>query len=119
MAIDQPKVIDFLVHDKDKQRAALIISDHLDWEGDGREHLELLQDKLNHYIWFVESGKMVETMPELAGLPLSIIVWGKYPLSGGAKKYYELAKRRAIELGFALEFDLNGKSLADSNPPEE
>ena len=114
MSIDQPNVIDFLVHSKEAHRTALIISDHLDWEGDEREHLKFLQDKLNHYIWFFESGKMVEMMPELAGLPLSIVVFAKYPLSGAAKRYYALAKRRAIELGFTLEFDLKGESFASS-----
>jgi hypothetical protein len=112
MSIDQRNVIDFLVHDKkDHHGAILVISDHLDWDQDVGAHLELLQDKLNHYIWFIESGKMVETMPDLKGLPVSIIVRGKYPLSGGARKYYELASQRAIELGFSLEFDLNGKSF--------
>ncbi|HEY2873963.1 MAG TPA: DUF6572 domain-containing protein [Reyranella sp.] len=119
MSIDQSNVIDFLVHDTERHHAVLIISDHLPWARGEGEHLKLLQDKLNHYIWFFESGKMVETMPELAELPLSIVVWAKYPLSDGAKRYYELAKRRALDLGFALEFDLKGKSFTDSSESGE
>jgi hypothetical protein len=109
MSIDQPKVIDFIVHDTKNRRAVLIISDQLDWEHDERRHLRLLQDKLNHYIWFMESGKLVETMPDLKGLDVVIFVWGKQSLSKKAEKYYQLARQRATELGFALEFGLDGK----------
>jgi hypothetical protein len=114
MSIEQPTVIDFLVHDRDKRRAALIVSDHLDWNKDEGRHLALLQDKLNHYIWFIENGKVVETMPDLAGLPVFIVVLGKYPLSDKARRYYALAERRAIELGFSLEFELFGET--STNP---
>ena len=54
MSIDQPAVIDFLWKDGPNNRAVLTISDHLDWEEEG-EHLLLLQDKLNHYLEFIES----------------------------------------------------------------
>jgi hypothetical protein len=111
MSIDQTNAIDFLVNDKNTHRAVLLVSDHLDWEQDEDEHLRLLQDKLNHYIWFIESGKMVEMEPDLRGLPVAIVVWGKYALSDNAKKCYEFAKQRIAELGFSLEFDLGGKAF--------
>lgn len=109
MSIEQSNAIDFLAHDKKRQRAVMFISDHLDWEQDEGGHLELLQDKLNHYIWAIEDGKIIEAMPELKGLPVSIIVWGSHPLSEDAERFYDLAKERASELGFSLEFDLDGK----------
>ena len=74
MSIEQANAIDFLIHDKKQRRAVMFISDHLGWEHDEEGHLELLQDKLNHYIWAIEHGKIVEAMPELEGLPVSIIV---------------------------------------------
>lgn len=111
MSIEQTNVIDFLVNDRRKRRAVLMVSDHLDWDHDEARHLSLLQDKFNHYIYFIESGKMVETEPDLEGLPVTIIVWGKYPLSERALEFYKLARERSIELGFSLEFDLGGKSF--------
>ena len=78
MLIEQADAIDFLAHDKRGRRAVLFISDHLDWEQDEDTHLELLQDKLNHYIWAIQHGKIVEEMPDLKGLPVSIIVWGSH-----------------------------------------
>jgi hypothetical protein len=111
MSIDHANVIDFLVNDKRTNRAILAISDHLDWKHDEKEHVRLLQDKLNHYIWFIESGKLVETMPELQGLPIVILVWAKYRLSAYANQFYAFAKVRVSELGVSLEFDLKGKAF--------
>ncbi len=34
----------------------LLLFDHLDWE-DGDEHLQLLQNKLNHYLLFIQKGQ--------------------------------------------------------------
>jgi hypothetical protein len=111
MSIEQANTIDFLIHDKKGRRAVMFISDHLGWEQDEDGHLELLQDKLNHYIWAIEHGKIVEAMPELKGLPVSVVVWGDHPLSNDAQRFYDLAKARASELGFTLDFDLDGKSF--------
>ena len=111
MSIEQANTIDFLIHDKKRRRAVMLISDHLDWEQDEEGHLALLQDKLNHYIWAIDNGKIVEAMPELKGLPVTIIVWGNHPLSEDAKRVYDLAQARASELGFSLDFDLDGMSF--------
>ena len=113
MSIDQPTVIDFLWKDGQNNRAVLTISDHLDWEEEG-EHLLLLQDKLNHYLEFIESGQLVEAKPEFKGLPVLIHVAAQYPLSDQATKFYEMVKERISQMGFSLEFDLGAKLLDDS-----
>jgi len=110
MSVDQPAVIDFLWKDGKNNRAVLTISDHLDWEEEG-EHLLLLQDKLNHYLEFIESGQLVEAKPEFKGLPVLIHVAAQHPLSEQAGKFYAMVKERVGEMGLALEFDLDGKLL--------
>lgn len=40
----------------DKKTLVLLITDHLDWENE-HNHLMLLQDKINSYIAFIESGQ--------------------------------------------------------------
>jgi len=57
MSIDEVNKIDMIITDKKKTRVGLVISDHLDWEEGEGEHLVLLQDKLNAYVHFIESGK--------------------------------------------------------------
>lgn len=107
MSIDQPDKIDFLVTDKEKTFVLLIISDHLDGEEfDEGHHLELLQDKINAYLRFIESGQLIEAEPEANGLPIVIRVEAKYPLSREAEKFYRLAGPVVAEAGAALEFNV-------------
>ncbi|MBN9086278.1 MAG: hypothetical protein J0J01_05180 [Reyranella sp.] len=113
MSVDQPAVIDFLWKDQKNNRAVLTISDHLDWEDEG-EHLLLLQDKLNHYLEFIESGQLAEAKPELRGLPVLIHVAAQHPLSEQAARFYDMVKERAAEMGFSLMFDLGGKLIEDA-----
>ena len=47
-------------------KVVLTISDHLDWT-DAETHTLALQEKLNTYLAFVESGEIVESYPDAAG----------------------------------------------------
>jgi hypothetical protein len=73
--------------------------------------LLLLQDKLNYYFEFIESGQLAAAKPEFRSLPVFIHVAAQYPLSEQAAKFYELAKERATDFGCSLEFDLGAKLL--------
>ena len=104
MAIDDLDKIDLLVTDKEKSFVRLIIADHLDWEEfDEGHHLELLQDKINAYLHFVEGGQLVQTRPDLKGVPVVIRVDAKYPPSKEASKFYRLAGPIVAEAGASLE----------------
>ena len=69
MSVDQTNKIDFVSVAKDNSHVLLSITDHLDWETEEGEHLLLLQEKLNTYLHFIESGKLVETFPQADDLP--------------------------------------------------
>jgi hypothetical protein len=103
MSIVEGNKIDMVVTDKEKTRVALVIADHLDWEEDESEHLVLLQDKINAYLHFIESGQLKQNRPDLAGLPVSIQVSAKYPLSEEATKFYRLIGKIVAEVGTSLE----------------
>lgn len=104
MAIDDLDKIDLLVTDKEKNFVRLIIADHLDWEEfDEGDHLELLQDKINAYLHFVEDGQLIRTRPDLEGVPVVIRVDAKYPPSKEASKFYRLAGPLVAEAGVSLE----------------
>jgi hypothetical protein len=106
MSIDQTDKIDFLVRDRGKRRAVLVISDHLPWDEDEGEHLLLLQEKLNAYLAFIEGGQILREKPDVRGLPVVIQVKAKYPLSKQATKFYQLAEKTISQAGFSLEFEL-------------
>lgn len=57
--------IDAIAEDKD-QNVVLLLADHLDWERE-YEHLKILQNKVNAYIQFVESGQIWEIRPKCKG----------------------------------------------------
>ena len=85
MSVDEPDKIDFLVTDSEKTHVLLIIADHLDWkEFDEGFHFQLLQDKINAYLHFVEDGELVKVRPDLKGRPVTIQVDAKYPPSNKA-----------------------------------
>ena len=106
MSIDETDKIDLMFTDKENTRVDLVISDHLDWEEEEGEHLLLLQDKINAYLHFIESGQLAQERPDLAGLPVLIRVSGKYPPSEEATKFYRLAGRVVAEAGSSLELVL-------------
>ena len=106
MSIEQTNVVDFVGIEYATGRATLTISDHLDWNENEGEHLLMLQEKLNAYLSFIESGEMEERVPVTRGRPVAIQIYAKYPLSPEATKFFGLAKDTIEKAGFALEFQI-------------
>jgi hypothetical protein len=57
----------------------LVITDHLVW-GDKGDNLQLLQDKLNTYVAFIENGEIYTEVPRALGKHPIIRVHGLYEL---------------------------------------
>ena len=76
MAVDDQDVIDIVGIDG-SDRVVLTISDHLDWL-DPAAHIVLLQEKINLYLAFVESGEMVDAYPNSEGRSVAIRIVFKY-----------------------------------------
>jgi hypothetical protein len=106
MTVEQPKVIDFVSTSKERTRVYLTISDHLDWSEDDEEHhLLSLQEKIQNYLHFVESGQLAKYRSEFKGLPVTIRVKAKYPLQGEGVKFYEAVHKIVADAGLTLEFE--------------
>ena len=102
MTIEQTDVIDFVAFDKEGGDVSLVIADHLVWDENEGEHLLLLQDKLNAYLQFVESGQLYSEYPKLKGRNVVIELSNKYPLSEQAKSFFKLASAKVSEVGIKL-----------------
>lgn len=63
MSIIDTNKIDGIGKSKNENKLALMIADHLDWV-DELQHLTLLQEKINAYISFIESGQVFNLYPE-------------------------------------------------------
>ncbi|WP_261334802.1 DUF6572 domain-containing protein [Rhizobium leguminosarum] len=86
MSLDQTNVVDAIGVDDATGELVLTITDHLEWTGSDKEHLLLLQEKLNTYLGFVESGEMLETYPDAKGRAVLIDVVCKYLPSQHAQR---------------------------------
>lgn len=77
MSIDQTGVVDAIGVDDSSGEVVLTITDQFEW-GDN-EHLLMLQEKLNTYLSFVESGEILDTYPDSKGRNVLISLVCKYP----------------------------------------
>lgn len=56
---------------RDSAKIELVIIDHLQWDEYGRVHMYLLQEKINKYLAYIESGEFVRSYPDDAGIAVS------------------------------------------------
>jgi hypothetical protein len=100
MAVDERNVIDFVSTGKDGT-VTLSIADHLSW-ADEPQHLYQLQEKLNRYMDFVNSGELAEKFPEAADLRSVIKVHFVHPPTSSAKEF--LSKVASLVEAEAVSF---------------
>lgn len=79
----------------------LTISDHLDWE-DEEYHLRTLQDKINKYLEFIESGQIYEEYIDAKGKELRIDVISKYDFTEIANDFIRIVNDKLVETGLCM-----------------
>lgn len=102
MAVDNTKTIDLIGIDNKTGIVILTISDHLDWK-ETDTHLILLQDKINCYLRFIESGEIYETYPEAKNKNITIQIVKKHSLPIEGENFFTIVKKIVNEAGFGLE----------------
>jgi hypothetical protein len=86
MPLENPGVVDFIGTDKATGAVVLTVADAWDWS-DEPAHLELLKDKLNTYLEFIESGQLEEEYPDAAGRARRVDIVAKHPLPSDAAAF--------------------------------
>ena len=99
MSIEQRSVVDAVGISNHDGHAILTIADHLPWLSDN-EHLLILQDKINDYLAFLESGEIYDAYPQAHGREIEIQVICKYPPAGDGVRFLELARETVRKAGF-------------------
>ncbi len=69
--IENTDTIDGLAYEKDTSSLILLLADGMDWS-DMNRHLLLLQEKLNTYIWYIDSGQYEEKYPNVKRVELRV-----------------------------------------------
>ena len=103
MSIDQLDVVDVVGSDSASGGVTLFISDHLDWEDEG-SHLQLLQEKINGYLRFIEGGELDELYPTETERKVTIEVVGQYEQPELAQAFMREAGKIVSQAGYALRF---------------
>ena len=92
MAVTDFQTIDGIAYDDDATTLILEIYDHLTFEGKFEfDHLAILQDKLNSYIWFINSKQYEETYPGKVFGKFIINIHFLNEITENCKKYIENA----------------------------
>lgn len=103
MSIEDQNTIDAIGVDQDGV-VVLTISDHLDWDN---EHLLLLQEKINRYLAFLESGEISQAYPDSKGREFKINVVCKYELSPAAKEFMSRCTEIINQAGFGFGHEVH------------
>jgi hypothetical protein len=91
MSIVDTEKIDIIGTDKNTGEVILTISDHLDWSNEV-SHMEILQEKLNTYIDFIEGGQLLEDYPDGKEKKIKIDIISQYEFSETGKEFLDKVK---------------------------
>ena len=107
MAIDNVNVIDGMALNKENNALVLLLTDHLSWTGENAlsefDHLNLLQDKINAYISYLESRQYVETYSAEQINFAVIEIHFKYAVTENCEKFLNEVQNQIGQLGIKIE----------------
>ena len=102
MSVEQKDIIDFISTSPDRQ-IVLTISDHLRWD-EKNDHLFLLQEKLNSYLRFIESGEIFESYPAAKNKYLIIEIAIQYEPNEVGFAFLTRCKETIVNVGIGFKW---------------
>ncbi len=108
MAIDNPNCVDGIGIDREQNDVLrLLITDHFAWQGedtlDEYDHLMMLQDKINAYISYLESGQYKQTYPDREFSMAILEIHFMYEISDNCTAFLNAVQSQIEELGILIE----------------
>ncbi|MGJ8671885.1 DUF6572 domain-containing protein [Rubritalea sp.] len=115
MSIDHPGIIDHLSTNSDGSCCVAHIADHLEWNS--HAHVLALQEKLNNYLSFIESGEIYASRPEAREQEIEISISCKYtPVEEDDLRFLRFARNAIQKAGFRFSVIIDN---ADFIIPDE
>ena len=105
MTIEQRNLVDFSCIDKEDGCLILAISDPLEWD-ERNQHLLQLQQKMNDYLRFIESGEIYEKIPNAPGRKIKIIVYLMYLPTDIVERFFNTAREVCQQINVELEYEM-------------
>ena len=103
ISVDNLEVVDAISIDL-KGNAVLTISDHLKWDN-VKEHLYILQSKINVYVRFIESGDIYQQYPKAEGRNIVIHVAALFEPNSDTKKLLHITGQTLQSAGYGFLFE--------------
>jgi hypothetical protein len=103
MSVEDTDVVDAIGVEQPTGKVILTISDHLDWAR-SRDHLQILQEKINTYVRFVESRELLSTYPDARGRVPVVEIVGRFCLSQAGEDFLARAIEVLAGAGIELRF---------------
>lgn len=101
MSIDNSNIIDF-ISTSGKGKVVLTISDYHQWNENG--HLQLLQEKINAYLLFIESGQILNEYPNAVDKEMVIETVFKYEPNHEALSFLKKAEQVITGIGVGFQW---------------
>ncbi len=112
MTVEDKKVIDIISREPKSGDVTLTISEHLGWM-DPHAHLVVLQDKINCYLAFLESGEVYEKYPKAVNARLIIEVAFQCAPSAAGREFLREAKTTIEKAGFVFRWRVSSGQVAN------
>lgn len=107
MSVRDVDIVDYVYLEDDTQTPVLVVSDPLSWvPPEDEDHLELLREKLNSQIAFVDSGQIRSIWKPYCGGLVRVEVVARHSLSQAAREFYAAAARVMAQSNMDLQFRL-------------
>ncbi len=109
MSVIDTDSIDAIGLDKEAKRVFLTIIDPLSWDSEN-VHLFTLQEKINTYLHFVESGEIDQAMPDGKGFDIAIELILKHMPTDEAISFFDKTMQILFDKGIVFVFGPNKES---------
>ena len=107
MSVAEIDIVDYVYLEDATQTPVLVVSDPLTWRPpEDEDHLEMLREKLNSQIAFVESGQICSIWEPYSGGLVRVEVVARHALNEAAREFYAVAARVMKKSNIDLQFRL-------------
>ena len=104
LSVEDKDVIDIIGIDS-AGNVVLTVTDHLDWSNT-LEHVFILQEKINRYLAFVESGEILETYPKATGRQIHFKIDLLHRPDEEGSRLLDRIKHTVVRAGFPLQIEV-------------
>jgi len=108
MSLRKIKQVDAIGEDKESGAIIVTIIDEMNWDNENN-HLMLLQEKINNYLSFVESGEIQTSYPSSVNKKVDIKVVMQYEPSKNGITFLDKVKEIVLIAGIGFEYGVYSK----------